>query len=187
MIGWPDSKPNVKPVDHGWLSHDTKRMLAGALSQDTKQVIEVGSWLGRSAKYILNTATRCELFCIDTWKGSVEHEARTEWAALLPNLYETFIVNMWDHQDRVTPIRMDSLRGLHECAAMGVDPSLIYLDASHEYDDVLADLVQCGYLFPDVPIVGDDWRWRGVKRAAQEYAEQYGHKLISNEKAYRIG
>lgn len=186
MIGWPEIKPNVNPVDHGWLSHDTKKLLEGELSKDTQSVIEVGSWLGRSAKYILKTAPNCKLYCIDTWKGSIEHEARAEWAALLPNLYETFIVNMWEHQARVTPLRMESLSGLQKCCTMNTKPELIYLDASHEYEDVLADLVQCGYLFPDVPIVGDDWRWKGVKRAAQEYSDQYGLKLTSNAKAYKI-
>ena len=52
---------------------------------------------------------------------------------------------------------------------------VIYIDGSHEEEDVYADLV--GYwelVRPGGVLVGDDWNWDGVRLAATRFAREQG-------------
>lgn len=42
-------------------------------------------------------------------------------------LYETFLINLWPHKDRVVPLRMTTLQGLRMLHAAGVKPDIIYI------------------------------------------------------------
>jgi len=140
---WPINKPDVTPVNHGWFSNDTKVNGLKKLlkSRSIKVVLEIGSWLGESTKLILNNIPKdaC-LISIDHWKGSPEH---TNKFSFLPVLYETFLVNCWDHRNRLIPIRENSIAGLKAVNDCGITPDLILIDASHEYADVLKDIQTC--------------------------------------------
>jgi predicted O-methyltransferase YrrM len=132
-------------------------------------VIELGSWLGSSTRFI---ADRCKhVIAIDHWKGGPEHHNST-WQSIkgrLPKLYETFLRNCWSRKDKITPLKMDTVEGLTECSKAGVSPNLIYIDASHEYTDVIADLTLAAKLFPKALIIGDDWERKGVHQAVMNY------------------
>lgn len=41
---------------------------------------------------------------------------------------------------------------------------VIYIDANHHYDPVLADIGRCAELFPEAAICGDDWDYPDVMR-----------------------
>ncbi len=66
---------------------------------------------------------------------------------------------------------MAGLRLLHE---LGVEPALIYVDASHETEAVLRDLEAARGLFPRAVLVGDDWRWPSVRVAVEAFAKREG-------------
>jgi len=117
-------------------------------SADGSHFVEVGSWKGRSASYlaveIINSDKTIKFDCVDTWLGSVEHKKPTsiffqpklrddeDW------LYNKFLENVKSVGDVINPIRTSSLKA----AALYPDKSLdfVFIDASHEYKDVLNDL-----------------------------------------------
>jgi hypothetical protein len=173
-VGWPDNVPAAKRHDHGWLCGDTKALLSEALNDRTSTVVEVGSWLGRSARFILKHAPSAHLYCIDTWQGSDEHKGHAEWSRMLSTLYETFLANMWDAKDRITPIRGRSQNGLRYLAEQGVEPDLVYVDGDHSEQAVYQDLSTAHRLFPSARLVGDDWSWRSVRCRVSGFLAENG-------------
>lgn len=117
-------------------------------STDDSHFVEVGSWKGRSAAHlaveIFNSDKRIKFDCVDTWNGSVEHLDPNHWSyheELVSNkdwLYYQFIKNTRRAGDVINPIRTTSL----EASSLYPNRSLdfVFLDASHEYKDVITDL-----------------------------------------------
>lgn len=119
------------------------------------------------------------MLAVDTWLGGPDHQGPTGACnEKLPTLYETFLVNCWDHQDRLIPLRMPTLVGLEFIHFRGYEPDFIYVDADHSYEAVKADLHKAISLFPGATIMGDDWNWGGeslpVQTAVRETAETHG-------------
>ena len=108
---------------------------------------------------------------LDPWEGSWANFAVTsgkpehaEQLARKKAGYHTFLVNLWDHRQRVIPLRGRSPEKLYELAQLGVAPDLVYLDS----DKSGVELEVCHELFPDAILCGDDWTyaWRKATRSA---------------------
>lgn len=161
---WPDEKPiDIKPIDHGWFNNPEKiKALKAVIKPEFKILVEIGAWLGQSTRILLDSSNaNAVVISIDHWKGSNEHQGNR--FAFLPVLYETFIVNMWEHRERLIPIRENSLTGLQVIDVVNLKPDLVLIDASHEYEDILADLEMTYKLFPNARICGDDYNWMAPK------------------------
>ncbi len=200
---WPNREPDAPEDWHGWLRSDTHAMLYRHLSAGTRLVVECGSWLGLSTRAILFGASNATVICCDHWKGSSEHQADPDCARRLPRLYETFLRNLWPWRDRVIPIRADSLDALAEihqamvgrrcaCPSLrpgemdqgGFGPDLVYIDTEHTYDRVSRELAFCTDHWPSATIVGDDYDWPEVARAANEHAQKTGRPIFAHGTAY---
>ncbi len=166
---WPAVRPRVNPErEHGWFREAIRDLLARHLSDQTRLVLELGSWLGLSTRFILQAAPAADVIAIDHWRGSAEHLNIPDAAKLLPHLYETFLVNCWESQDRLLPLRMGTIDGLRLIFERGLAPDVIYLDADHSYEAVKADLETCLDLFPEAILIGDDWDWTSVRQAVED-------------------
>jgi len=51
---------------------------------------------------------------------------------------------------------------------------LLYVDADHAEESVLAELRAIRRLFPRSTVCGDDWQWLGVRRAVVAFAAEAG-------------
>jgi hypothetical protein len=176
---WPATKPEVaSPTEHaGWLGEGTDQALLSALSDRTQVVVELGAWLGTSTRFLAEKAPNATVISVDHWQGSPEHRARPEYRSMLPTLYETFLALCWQHKDRVIPLRMSTLEGLRTVARFGIEPDLVYVDAEHSYEAVTSELELASELFPRARLVGDDFDWRGVRDAAQNFARRTGQHV----------
>lgn len=101
--------------------------------------VEVGSWKGKSAAYmaveIINSGKDIEFYCVDTWGGSKEHQKEFD----LENLYDIFLNNMGPVENNYIPMRTTSILGSEKFGDRSLD--FVFIDASHEYEDVKNDII----------------------------------------------
>ncbi|MDB5388804.1 MAG: hypothetical protein JWM11_4450, partial [Planctomycetaceae bacterium] len=96
---WPSCRPQVE-INWGpaWFSDNEEwghlRIFRMLVSQHAKTIVELGSFLGRSAAGWLKAFPAAHVIAIDTWGGSPEHHANEELSNLLPRLLETFQANL---------------------------------------------------------------------------------------------
>jgi len=123
--------------------------------------VELGAWKGRSAccmgAEIARSGRPIRFFAVDHWQGSAgeaPHEQDEDVRA--DRLYEIFLENIAPLAAFVKPIRSDTVAAAKRFEDGSVD--FLYVDASHTYAGVLADLVAW---YPKAKvggvIAGDDW------------------------------
>jgi hypothetical protein len=148
------------------------------LPKDAKVILELGSWLGKSTRFLLGAAPGATVIAVDHWEGdqSIFLGAGEEIFSRMPSLYERFLSNCWDYRERLIPIRNTISMGVAQVVDEKIIPGIVYLDASHQYPDARDDLATIGKAFPEAIIAGDDYggKWQGVKRAVDEHAKANG-------------
>lgn len=112
-------------------------------------IVEVGSFVGESAifmsEHLKKRKQDAAILCIDTWMGGIDHwekrPADLKFWFGRPSLYYQFMGNVIQrgHQDMILPLSLDSLNGARLLRLLGIVPSLVYVDASHEQGDALRD------------------------------------------------
>jgi hypothetical protein len=162
------------------------------LETKPSHIIEVGTWKGGSCITMCNAIKKhhlnSKITCVDTWLGALEFfDATRGWLKndflkaernlnLLngyPMVYFQFLSNIvhTDNQDIVTPLCNTSLIAGRYFKNNNIRAELIYIDGSHDYDDVALDLKYYYDLVPEGGIIfGDDYNhaW-GVKPAVDEF------------------
>lgn len=179
---WPTVPPAAE-INWGpaWYSDDegTGHLSIFKLLVDpqVQTIVELGSFLGRSAAGWLKAFPRAHVIAIDNWLGSPEHQADPQIRCLLPQLMQTFQVNLWNERQRLTAIRASTVDGLRHLHRLQIAPDVIYVDADHATESVIADVTTALNLFPHVQIIGDDWHWPSVRSGAEQVAAQRGLQI----------
>ena len=180
-------------VRESW--HEPHPVFEAIISQlKPKLIIEVGTWKGDSAIHMAELCKKhrlvdTEIVCVDTWLGSAEHWENEEWLKSLnlvggyPSLYYQFLANVMltENHDCITPFPIASLHAARYLKRKNILADLVYLDASHDYADVRADIVSFWErLRPGGVLLGDDFHahWHGVVRAVDEFSEEI-HQAIN--------
>jgi GT2 family glycosyltransferase/2-polyprenyl-3-methyl-5-hydroxy-6-metoxy-1,4-benzoquinol methylase/tetratricopeptide (TPR) repeat protein len=186
-FSWPKKRPAVSaPQEHlGWFADGARELLQREVTSQTRLVLELGSWLGMSTRFLADRAPQATIIAIDHWKGSPEHQRKPEWQAMLPQLYDTFLSLSWEYRDRIQPLRMSTNDGMDAVAAAGLDPDLIFIDADHTYAAVKEDLEHGHRLFPNATLVGDDYDDPEVQQAVNEAARTWKMSIETFGKNWR--
>lgn len=183
---WPAKKPPFKFDGHGWLADKTRAMLARYLSRKTVIILELGSWLGCSARFMASRAPNATVICIDHWKGSAKRHCGKDIRKRLPRLYDRFIANMWPLRNRIIPMKSHTVVGMKEVDSLSIVPDLVYVDAGHDTTSVQNDVITALSFFPETRIVGDDWTWATVRLGIQIVAEKFGFGIEHNRTAWTL-
>ncbi len=184
---WPEQKPLAAPFpERNWLFPGTRELLSRSITPASRLIVEVGSWTGRSTRFLASAAPAATIIAVDHWNGSEEHRNDPELAECLPRLYETFLAECWEQRSRIIPVRADSRVGMQQIAEAGLQPDLIYLDADHRFESVRDDLIAALDLFPHAAIVGDDWDWEGVRQAVNFVAQDRGLRFETAQTGWKI-
>ncbi len=168
MYPWPTAEPTFAEPPDRLLDRETKDAIERLLPTWAQCVVELGSYEGGSADYLLSQIAGV-VICVDHWQGFPGWNLRQR---MKPH-YQRFCATVWDRRDRVIAVREKTVAGLariHEC---GIAPNLIWIDAGHDEQSVYEDVSVSCELFPGVNLIGHDWSNRpgvpaGVNRAIEE-------------------
>ncbi len=140
-------------------------------AQHSKLIVEVGSWLGCTARVMADN-TDGIVYAVDTWQGGTDVSSVAQLQAGPADwVFEAFKANTADLTN-LRIVRLDSLEAAEMFRTAGVAFDLIFIDASHDYESVKADIlawrpllapggVLCGHDF-------DPYGAPGVVRAVKE-------------------
>lgn len=143
-------------------------------------------------------AGRGKILCIDTWLGAIEfweNQSDPERFQALqckhgyPTVYFNFLANVCHAglQDVIIPFPLHSSSAALWLMRHGLTSKMIYIDASHEEDDVYQDLIDYYQITaPGGVIFGDDWNWAGVKSAVTRFAGERGLRVSNAENNWII-
>ena len=146
-----------------------------------RTICEVGSWLGASARFLAGFPFVERVVCVDHWdRTRVENwtpgRHPEEW---MDHMYEIFLANCLHAglENKIFPLRRDSIEGAKVLAEAGEKFDMIYLDGAHATDMVRQDLRNYRpFLNQSGLFCGDDWSFavepENVRGAVQEHAQQ---------------
>lgn len=161
----------------GWFHHGST-ILSLVQQHRPKVCVELGTWQGASAVPVARMIARWggSLTCVDTWAGELD-ESGGSCAGKAPLMIlgcaRTLVEAGVGANVRLLPATTA------EAAKGWSQPiDLLYVDADHSYDGVLADLTAwVPHVKSGGVIVGDDYDsdlYPGVKRAWDEYERTHG-------------
>lgn len=166
---------------HGWFNFPDLYSEIISSAPDNFKFAEIGAWKGKSLAYFvveaINSGKNFEVFAIDTFLGSSEHQrGRFGYEPLIDvkdGLYNHFLENMNPIKDKIKVMRESSLEAVSKFPDRYFDA--VFIDASHDYNNVKNDLVAW---FPKVKncLYGHDIDWPGVKKAVGEFSGEKGLK-----------
>ena len=159
-----------------------------------KTIIEVGTWKGLSAinmgRNVKELNLNTKIFCVDTWLGAIEFWGKLsntpERNLLLkngyPQIYYQFLSNVVHNklEDYILPIPNTSENGFRYFKYLNIKSEMIYIDASHEEDDVYKDLNNYYELLENNGIMfGDDYQssWPGVINSVNRFVKEKNIEL----------
>ncbi len=146
-----------------------------------RTICEVGSWLGASARFMAGCPFVERVVCVDRWdrqrvENWVPGRHPEDW---MDHMYEIFLANCLHAglENKIFPIRRDSIEGAKVLADAGETFDMIYLDGAHATAMVRQDLVNYRpFLNKGGLFCGDDWSFsaepENVRGAVLEVANQ---------------
>lgn len=207
--GWPDPYPGFVPLaePHQNFWHFDEVFLAQVVYRHCPQpqlVLEVGSWLGKSAiRSVLHYLKALHwqdftLICVDTWLGSVEHWLRDADHASrqslsfkngYPRLYDHFLSHVIreELQDYIQPLPQTSVNAARILSAYELSFDWVFIDASHDTLDVFLDMSMYWPLVKTGGVLcGDDWNWPGVRKAVEDFAQEHQKRIYSSKHSWAL-
>lgn len=166
-----------KKID-GFSQYDDQGLLLETLltklTQKDIRIAEIGVYKGRCtamwgvivSNWLTNSKEACEYHGIDTFDGSKEHAKNVDYFGITMNNLQPLVTRQLHPKLDVRIIKNDSVHQASSYPDNYFD--IVYIDASHEYKDVVADIkawtkkVKVGGF-----LCGDDYvkGWEGVIRA----------------------
>jgi len=190
---WPTRQPEVSPVlwemDYGGRELIKKLIL----QRSPRVIVEIGAFVGGSIRQWLAASPDSTIVAIDPWyqiSGPVPFfdthpvgHAHGRQLRETDGLYRAFLSTLWEHRERVIPVRGTGCEMLPALHSAGLQPDLIFIDA----DKQAAEIQLCDELFPEAIVCGDDWLWCDGKRfptqrPVRDSARRRGRilKVVSN-------
>jgi predicted O-methyltransferase YrrM len=149
------------PEISGWMTPDELQWLYER-AKEHRSIVEVGSWRGRSTHALLSGCWG-EVTAVDHFGGSPGDLHSLMGAS---DTYAAFMRNCGGFSN-LRVLQMDSVSAADIC---GTGFDMIFLDGSHSFYDVLADLrAWAPKLAPSGLLCGHDADKRGVSAALQQF------------------
>jgi cephalosporin hydroxylase len=155
----------------GWMpEHELAVIYEIANRVKPRTVVEIGSWIGRSAVAWAESLSDAMIYCVDPWPATMHHDLSDLSGSALYDPYEKFLENTKPYPN-IRPLRLRSNELVWpDCA----HADLVFIDGDHSEAAVMADLILaarmthgrgtiCGHDYegigtPNVKSVVDRWQ-----------------------------
>ena len=117
----------------GWMGQNELAILK-QLASESKSVVEVGSWKGRSTKALLESC-KGKVYAVDHWKGS--NTDLSCLAAHKNDIYAEFMKNVGNYPNLVV-LKGESTEMAKQFNGNNAD--MVFIDADHTYEGCKADI-----------------------------------------------
>ncbi|MEM7325440.1 MAG: class I SAM-dependent methyltransferase [Actinomycetota bacterium] len=192
---WPEQRPEAPAVSWGW-GIEGQELLRCLVKPEVAVVLEIGSLLGGSARFWADHCPSAHVICVDPWTD-VANVADRPFLEHVPDLvdfvvgrtdglFDVFVASNWELRHRITPLRGFSPDALTRVLEHQVRPDVVYVDGSHVYEDVIADVASARTLFPSALICGDDYNWPAVGAAIDYLVASRGDVLHTEGNTWAI-
>ena len=156
-----------------------------------REIIEVGSWKGHSANYVMDLCRAQNLdsrmVCVDTFLGGPEHWVLPGLLETMrrvngrPSILEAFLGNTIarGNEGHIYPLCADSYAGAEILNYFKFEADLIFVDAGHDRVSVRRDIM--GYfsrLSADGVMFGDDYQLPELAETVHECARELGMSVL---------
>lgn len=144
-----------------------------------KNILEIGSFSGNSARFLIEYFGGAQLTCVDTWAGSNEY-ALSDFVDI-----EAQFDRFWhQYRDRVRKVKATSN---YFFSFNDTKFDLIYVDGSHFSDDVAVDLINSwAALEVGGIMVCDDYIWQHYRRIRDNPCAAINSFLMLKKGQYRL-
>src|SRR5215813_7205171 len=159
-------------TDFASMHFQTWAVIFAPIKEQPLSILEIGSWEGRSTIFFLEFFAHSRVTRVDTFEGGKEHVRDPVYSQSLSGIEQRFDLNLSNYGARCEKMKMRSLPALDKLAESRRRFDLIYIDGSHERDDVLMDsIMSWRVLAQGGHIIWDDYLW-DTDRPAQEAPKQ---------------
>lgn len=176
-----------KEFTHDWFSANIE-MLDAILRKsrgNVSDVLEIGSFEGRSAIFFLEYFELCKITCIDTFAGTPTSPAFDLYKSSIPNCEKLFDANTRNYGDRVRKIKNKSEEALPKLAAEGSLFDLIYIDGDHSRNAVFGDSASAWSLLRTRGIlIWDDYKFAPNSPSEQRPEHAIDQFMLEREKEF---
>ncbi len=142
----------MSPGELAWLRETVARM---------GNVAELGSWKGRST-YALCGSCKGNVYAVDHWQGSPLEQQNYHAQAVKSSVFPEFLNNV-GHFENLRIVKRPTIAAAEEVPEV----DMVFVDAAHNYNDVLADLRAWTPKARKL-ICGHDYNYPGVIQATRE-------------------
>ncbi len=170
-LGFFPAKRPDRPFDRQTMldRSQARDILSAVGDRPVSLIVEVGSWLGGSTRWFLETFSgprhkdeaheHARIICIDTWGGLAEWDD-SEVTQRIGSAWEQFAANCWHLRQWITPVKLRSHEGLPavaaELARQQQEPDLVYIDGDHSFEMCTHDVLTSADAWPNALVIGDD-------------------------------
>ena len=153
---------NKLDVTHDWFTHCIPYWVTTIEKYlkpyDNLNALEIGAFEGRSAHFLCWYSDKTNLVCVDTWQNLGENEGTNYVAAAIE---ERFDHNVKEFGSRIKKFKGTSLSYFLSVESQKKQYDFIYIDGSHQSDDVIIDAIKCFKLLKVGGImIFDDFLWK---------------------------
>lgn len=178
------------PNLHGWLSSDTAYNLKYALNKfKPKTVLELGSWLGKSAHYMKGIKPDIKMYCFDKFQNVCLTPYSYNKSTPIDHFYFNFLryETFWANLNEFSNVYMISDNAFKAPMMFKSDEiDMIYIDFIKSEKKLMDFLEELFKKFPNTVIVGDDFVFDPVKIAFKKELTQYKKYVGILDESYII-
>ena len=169
---------NNPQFGENWFDYDDVYRLMVENCQEAGHIVEIGSWRGRSASFLIieakNKSPKIRIDLVDHFMGSPEHSGVTQ-----EFLFSEITKNLSPLNGLYNIVKKPSLQASMEYKDNSLDG--VFIDGNHEYENVKADILAW---MPKIRkggiLAGHDYcnGWQSVVRAVNDTLKDF--KILKN-------